>query len=181
MELMVVLVILGLVASLVVPRFAAASGRAALKSGARDVLTTLGHARSQATAEGRSYRVEMDPSSGEFFMSCFDPEEDSEEPYVPYVGILGGTQRLPTGVSFAHVAVGEDAGGVETPGSSDTADTSGKVYIRFSPDGTADQAVVIVASEDAEDITLTLDQFTGRARVLEPEEAKELRDELGLD
>ncbi|MGD8238551.1 MAG: GspH/FimT family pseudopilin [Armatimonadota bacterium] len=180
MELMVVLVILVLAAGLVLPRFAAAHSRAALKTGAREVVTTLGYARSQATAEGRSYRVEIDPRSGEFATTCFRPEEDSQDSYVPHVGVMSGTMTLPAGVSFTRVAVGEDAGGVQAPGSTARTDTSGTVRIQFSPDGTVDQAVIVIANEDGDELALLLDQLTGRPRVLETEEAEELRSELGL-
>ncbi|MFQ5810304.1 MAG: GspH/FimT family pseudopilin [Armatimonadota bacterium] len=180
MELMVVLVILVLAAGLVLPRFAAAHSRAALKTGARDVITTLGYARSQATAEGRSYRVEIDSGSGQFATTCFDPEQNPEEPYVPHVGVLSGTMTLPSGVSFARVAVGEDAGGVQAPGSTTRTDTSGTVRIQFSPDGTVDQTVIVLVNDDGDELTLLLDQLTGRTRVLEPEEAEALRSELDL-
>jgi type IV fimbrial biogenesis protein FimT len=181
MELLVILMILGLAAGLVVPRFAGASSQAALKAGARDVITAIGYARNQAASEGRSYRIEVDPSSGELQTLCFDPEQDSEEPYVPHVGILGGTMTLPAGVSFGRVAVGEDAGGTEVRGRSAVADTSGKVTIQFSPDGTVDQTIIVIANEDGEELTLSVDQFTGRARVLGLQEAEELRDDLGLE
>ena len=181
MELMVVLVILGLAAGLVLPRFAEARARAALKAGARDVITMLGYARAQATAEGRSYRVQVDPSSGEFSTSCFDPEQDPDEPYAPHAGILGETLTLPTGVSFARVAVGEDAGGVQAPGTPARTSSTGETYVQFCPDGTVDQALIVIANEDGDELNLVLDQFTGRARVLEPEEAQELRSDLGLE
>ena len=180
MELLVILVILGLAASLVMPRFAAASSQAALKAGTRDVITAIGYARNQAASEGRSYRIEIDPSSGELQTLRFDPEENSDEPYVPHVGILGGTMTLPAGVSFARLAVGEDAGGIEVRGRSVAADASGKVTIQFSPDGTVDRAIIVIANEDGEELTLSVDQFTGRARVLGSQEAEELRDDLGL-
>jgi len=180
MELMVVLVILGLAAGLVLPRFAAAHSRAALKSGARDIITMLAYARNQATSEGRSYRVEIDPASAEFHTTYFDPDQDPEQPYVPHEGILGGVLALPRGVSFTHVAVGEAAGGVMAFGSAPSSDTSGRTAIRFSPDGTADQAVIVILNEDGDELTIMLDQFTGRARVPEQEEAEELREDLGL-
>ena len=180
MELLVVLAILGLAASLVLPRFATASSQAALKAGARDVITAIGYARNQAVSEGRSYRLEIDPSSGESRITHFDPEEDPEEPYVADVGILGEKLTLPSGVSFSRVAVGEEAGGIEASGSPASSSRSGETSIQFRPDGTTDQAVIVVTNDDGAELTITLDQFTARVRVLEPEEAEELRSELGL-
>jgi Tfp pilus assembly protein FimT len=180
MELIVVLVILGLAAGLIVPRFAAANSQAALKAGARKLITAMGYARTQAVAEGRSYRLEIDPNSGELRTTYFDPEGDPEEPYVPDVGILGERLMLPTGVSFSRVAIGEEAGGIETSRTRTSSSSTGTTYIQFSPDGTTEQAVIVVANEEGAELTVALDQFTGRARVLEPEEAEELRSELEL-
>ncbi|GAB4373016.1 MAG: hypothetical protein Kow00128_22220 [Deltaproteobacteria bacterium] len=136
LELVVVLVILGLVASLAAPSISGTLGAGRLRSGASDLRAVFTRARTLAVAEARPRVVRVEVAGRRFGV-------DGEE-----------SRRLPDGVSVASARIG--AKPVEEE----------RFRVRFYPDGSADGAEVILASEGGGTLRVAVDPLTGIAEAV---------------
>ena len=134
-ELILVLFLAGLLTAMVLPSFSATLASARFRGGAMEVRAVLALARTLAASQSRMQAVAISPRTGTF-------------------GVAGeGEHALPEGVSFS--AVFPEA----APGAGD------RVQIRFYPDGSADEAVIDLASADGGRLRVIVDPLTGIAEV----------------
>lgn len=132
-ELIVVLALAGIFVALVLPSFSGTLESARLRAGAADIRTTLSRARTLAAFEGREKAVMFDLERGVY-------------------GIPGETGiRLPEGVSILAARVGE------------TVTEEESTRVRFFPDGSAEEAEVVVVSDGGGRLRVTVDPLTGVA------------------
>ena len=132
LELIVVLFLAGLVAALVAPSFSGTLESARLRSGAAEVRAALTLARTLAASGSRVRAVSFDAERGEY-------------------AVVGEarTYLLPEGIRIASARVG-------------TGDAVSELFrVRFFPDGSAEEAEIVVASSVGGRLRVTVDPLTG--------------------
>ncbi|MDH3237376.1 MAG: prepilin-type N-terminal cleavage/methylation domain-containing protein [Deltaproteobacteria bacterium] len=137
LELIVVLVLAGLVAALVAPSFSGTLESARLRSGAAEVRSVLTLARTLAASGSKVRAVSFDVEKGEF-------------------AVLGEARRylLPEGVRIESARVGGAVVEEET------------FRVRFFPDGSAEEAEIVVSSASGGGIRVTVEPLTGIAEAM---------------
>ena len=134
LELIVVLFLAGLVAALVAPSFSGTLESSRLRSGAAEVRATFTLARTLAASGSRLRTVAFDVERGQYVV------EGEARTYV-----------LPEGVRIESAHVGTAAVEQET------------FRVRFFPDGSAEEAEIVVASSAGGRLRVTVDPLTGIA------------------
>lgn len=134
LELIVVLFLAGLVAALVAPSFSGTLESSRLRSGAAEVRAALTLARTLAASGSRVRAVAFDVERGEY-------------------AVDGETRKylLPEGIRIESARVGTAA--VEEE----------RFRVRFFPDGSAEGAEIVVASQAGGRLRVTVDPLTGIA------------------
>ena len=134
LELVIVLFLAGLVAALVVPSFSGTLESSRLRSGASDVRAALTLARTLAVS-GSSLRA-----------AAFDIEGRG-------YAVEGEARRyvLPDGIRIESVRTGSEEA------------TRGTVRVRFFPDGSAQDAEIVVVSPGGGRMRVTVEPLTGIA------------------
>ena len=137
LELIVVLLLAGLVAALVAPSFSGTLESARLRSGAAEVRSVLTLARTLAASGSKVRTVSFDIEKGEF-------------------AVLGEarTYLLPEGVRIESARVGGAVVEEET------------FRVRFFPDGSAEEAEIVVSSASGGGIRVTVEPLTGIAEAM---------------
>ncbi len=140
LELVVVLALAGLFLAVVLPTFSGTLESARLRSGTWDVRGTLALARTLAASGARDKSVSFDLSRGEY-------------------GVVGGSnvRVLPEGIRFAAVRLGAEEDPVE----------EGIAQVRFSADGSADDAEIVLASSGGGSLRVVVEPLTGLAEAME--------------
>jgi Tfp pilus assembly protein FimT len=123
---------MGLAAALVMPSISGTLASARFRQGAAEVRAALTQARAQAASTGRDRAVRFDLEQGGYGI----PSDN--------VG-----RSLPAGVRVAGVTCWGD-----------TAET-GVVEVRFFPDGSADEAEIVLVDDGGGRIRLRVDPLTG--------------------
>ncbi|HXK59100.1 MAG TPA: prepilin-type N-terminal cleavage/methylation domain-containing protein [Acidobacteriota bacterium] len=138
LELVIVLVLLALASALVAPSFTTGLGGLQLETSARDVITLMRHARSQAIGKQEVFRVilgEQDPLSLKYFLANEFGETIKE-------------QSLPDGFRF------EVPDNWQLP-----------MVVSFYPNGRSSGAVFGVRSGQGKTKIIAVDVITGFARL----------------
>jgi prepilin-type N-terminal cleavage/methylation domain-containing protein len=116
-ELLMVMVIVSVLAGLIVPKLIGfVSGRSA-NHAATQIVALARYARAQAISEGRMYRLNVDPSSRQYWLTA---ETNGE--YDAPAGEYGSRYTLPDGVSMETDIPVQDGG----------------TYVAFTPTGRVD-------------------------------------------
>lgn len=132
LELVIVLLIAGLIASLVLPSMSGTLESGRLRAGASDVRATFNLARTLAASGARERVVTFDLERGAY-------EVDGQ----------GGL--VPEGVEIASARTGTET--VE----------QGEARVRFFPDGSAEEAEVVLTTASGGRLRVTVDPLTGIA------------------
>ncbi len=137
LELIVVLFLAGLVAALVAPSFTGTLDSSRLRSGAAEVRSVLNLARTLAASGSRHRDVAFDIGKGEY-------------------AVLGEarTYLLPEGVRIESALVGGAVVEEET------------FRVRFFPDGSAEEAEIVVSSMSGGRFRVTVEPLTGIAEAM---------------
>ena len=173
---MIVVAMIGVIAAIVFPRLDPFLPQRRLKSAARLLSGTISLAYGEAIAKNRTYRLYMDSSTDEYWITEVKAlEQDNEQPTA--IGIRIGTRfdlleytdgsenveeslpsepmftrrRLPPGVHFSSVEVRRRYSGLGL-------DTQ---YIEFNPLGVAGAANINLANDDGEGFAVIYDGVTG--------------------
>jgi type II secretion system protein H len=134
LELIIVLVLAGLVAALVFPSFSGSIESSRLRSGAAEVRAALTLARTLAASGSRVCAVSFDIERGEY--------------------VVDGEARkflLPEGIRIDAAHVGT------------AAVDHGTLSVRFFPDGSAEEAEIVLASPAGSLLRVAVDPLTGIA------------------
>lgn len=140
MELLVVLVIAGLAASLVGPSFQRLMPGLQLEAETRELMAMLRHARSQAILSGKRVTVSQDAGSGGLRLSYRE-----------------GLHRPPAGLSLTLASGSENLAKV-TAGST----ASGGAQLSFFPEGDSSGGSLAVATEDGRQTLIKIEGLSGR-------------------
>ena len=134
LELIVVLVLAGLVAALVVPSFSGTLESTRLRSGAAEIRAVFTLARTLAASGSRVRAVAFDAGKGEYEI------EGEARKYI-----------LPEGIRIEAARFRGGTAEQET------------FRVRFFPDGSAEEASILVASTAGGRLRVTVDPLTGIA------------------
>ncbi len=143
LELVVVLFLAGILAALVVPSLSGTLESSRLRGGAAEVRATLSLARNLSASAGRVRTVEFDLEKGEF-------------------GIGGGQRRslLPEGVRFQSIRTGNALMEWGRP-----VGEAGNPKVLFHPDGSAEEAEIVLTSNDGRSLRVAVEPLTGMVEV----------------
>jgi len=182
-ELMVVMTILVMLAALTAPAFVRQYHEAKLRAAARDIVSLMQYARSQAVVEGTTYRLNV--GGDRLWVSYYDTEteqdpnrRDATQPaFVPDESVLGASRALPEGIVIRELQLGDESLAQLSDEALETLDSQrsqlneeGTPYISFTPSGTTDGARILLENEYESRLVVTLDAITGRTQVLEEDE-----------
>ena len=148
-EFIIVILILSLALIIVLPDFKEIFPSAYLSSSARYVANEIIWLYHEAGFEGKSYRLNIDLDSDEYWVS--EEAQAGETDEVP--GSVSGAKNLLPGVSFRDVVVG--AVKVDR----------GEAHIAFLPGGVLEPAVIHLVNSEGEEISITVDCLTGRTQI----------------
>ena len=183
MELLLVLVIMAIMAAMVLPRLFEVEARQALRSAADQLNGNMVDARQQAMVSGQTMFMLFQFETGLYGVV---PEPIDQETIATFEQVtqlltqaaessrmtgtggstnlsqITGIEQLPAGVKFltgqAGVAQTNDTSAIQ-------ADLSGLPYIAFAPDGTTDDTIIQLISEEQDRITVQLRGLTGAIRI----------------
>jgi prepilin-type N-terminal cleavage/methylation domain-containing protein len=153
LELAVVLLIIGLVMAIAMPRFAAFQG-AEIRSESHRLAARSHYLYEEAGAQKVLLRLNLDLNHSTYFVTRLDPFA-IRPTFMPEKGPAGGVVTLPADVRLRDVWV-EGAGLFR----------SGIVGCEFYPSGTADAAVIHLLDRRGEVMTIGIDPFNGAATIL---------------
>jgi prepilin-type N-terminal cleavage/methylation domain-containing protein len=147
-ELILVLLLIALGSAFVIPRAAPLAGRR-MDASMRQVLAASRHARSLAVTSGAGARLCVDAGERRWWLEVETDPFENPGVYEAPGDEWGAGATLPEGVSL------------EDPGTE---------AVRFRPDGTADDALLVFAGADGERRAVEIRGLTGLSRILEEEE-----------
>ncbi len=152
LELAVVLLIIGLVMAIAMPRFGAFQS-AELRSESRRLAARSHSLYEEAGAQKVLMRLNVDLNRSTYFVTRLDPLS-ARPSFSLEKGPAGGIVTMPNDVRFRDVWV-EGAGLFR----------SGIVGFEFYPSGTADAAVIHLRDRNGEVMTVGIDPFSGTASI----------------
>jgi prepilin-type N-terminal cleavage/methylation domain-containing protein len=173
-ELVIVLAVLVIMATLAVPSWQSASSTMRLTESADILRTAWATARAHAINEGRAYRFAYVPNHGNYRIAPDSSDqwggstgpEQTDNSTPPYVQ----EDVLPKGVRFSSAEVVQSANGHFEGG--DTALPPGSVQpsgwttaVTFQPDGSAQDVEVIFTTEGSRPLSVKLRGLTGAVTV----------------
>lgn len=152
-ELVVVVLIVGLMATLAVTRMDFLVPKYRLRAAARGVGSLAKQARVRAAATGKDVYLEMDLSKGLYWLLVAFPKEaePGREPdfaALEYAPVL--QQQLPDGVEFHDVVLGPEQ----------KIDRR-QARVRISPFGASDHVIVNLRNKDDRRMSVRMNGFTG--------------------
>jgi prepilin-type N-terminal cleavage/methylation domain-containing protein len=188
LELILVMAIIAIVAAAIIPSFRAfALGRTSSNT-ATDIIGLANYARTQAAAEGRTYRLNFDPASGEFWLTAqaggmfIPPSNDFGDHYRVADGMhmdVVVNPQATTGVLPAAVDQQEQptqAFGPVTQSGTGQPNTliqrmhQGGLYVEFQPSGRTDPAQIRLTNSVGDTIDIACASATETFRILVPGE-----------
>jgi general secretion pathway protein H len=153
-ELSLVLLIIGLAAALVVPRFRDRS-HSDLISHARRLAVTFRFLRQEAILNGRIYRLTYDLGEHRYWITSAEDRGD-ESQFERESGMLGKVVTLPPPVAFSDVVLPFTAGRV----------VEGLAATHFYPDGYIDETIVHLDNGTDVYTLAVMNPLTGRVAVV---------------
>jgi len=157
---MLVMLIIGVVAGLTVPMFRGTLSSVSLQSGARSVMALANHARAMASAQALRYCLNFNPDEGTFWLTAELQPLTAFDQFDPLPNAWGRVFNLPERVAFERLVRVDD--GQETPLAGEDA------RVVFYPDGTADEAEIVLANDRNDVLALSVRPWTGRVKVVPP-------------
>ncbi len=139
-ELIIVVVVIALVLAVSYPSLSRGSASIKLRAAGRDILSTFRYAREKAVTEQTGMRVTVDREKQEVTLS--DDLGDGSRRYT-----------LPRDIQIRRMLLG----GIEV--------MEGPLIVRFLPNGSAEEAEVMLQSRTGSFLRIITDPITGGARV----------------
>ncbi|MDY6972449.1 MAG: prepilin-type N-terminal cleavage/methylation domain-containing protein [Thermodesulfobacteriota bacterium] len=153
LELLVVMVIIGLMSALAVPKLTGSLSNMDLKNASKKISASLRYARSQAASEKATYTTLFDFDNNRVSISSgrLTPEEPGEEPTGGDEGSTGRAKvyDLPDGVMLEKAISGEDE------------IDSGLFQVVFFPAGSSSGGEVIIGNHRGNRYRVSVDFITG--------------------
>lgn len=155
LELLVVLAILAIFATLAAPRFADFLPGYRLDQAAVRVMTLARKARTDAATRRLRYRLTCSVGAGTYGLTVEGDPLRASGVYAPPDDSWGQSFPLPDGVTFSEVDLADG-----------TVVTAGSGTINFKPDGTADEAIIMLQDAKGHQRFVYVRGLTGRVSVL---------------
>lgn len=149
-ELTVVILLMGLMFALTIPRFQGALLTDDLKKTTRRMIGMIKGLRNEAIREQKDYFLHFDLESNRFWVDSADMTE---------------LERATASEEASHFPEGVRIMDIWFRGEGKT--MTGETAIRFNRKGYVPQSVIHLGSEDGREFTLVLSPFLGRVKVLE--------------
>jgi prepilin-type N-terminal cleavage/methylation domain-containing protein len=154
LELTVVLLIVGLLVTVAVPRFTDLTG-ARLESSARRLAALVRYLSGEAAFRSHLYRLHYDLDQQSYWVTVLTAVQDTAEFIVDDTPLARPVQ-LPPSIMFADVRV-PDVGRV----------SRGQVYTHFYPHGYIDPTVIHLRDQSSRVLTVVIPPLTGEAQIYE--------------
>ena len=153
-ELLVVIVLMAVLATMALPRLAGASGAAQLRTAARQLLTTSRYARDYAVTHRTICRLVLDAKEGRYELLCQSDPQNTPDEFRPLRWGIGKAEGLSLPIRFEEIRIEpRNRGDGRTP-------RKGR-YIQFDPGGQADAAVLML-TDGRQAYSLLVAPHTGR-------------------
>jgi len=190
-EIMVVVVIVGVLSAMILPRFGSQRDNARLRAESERLLAAMRFAQTYATGHQTECRIlfkETDEDEIAYRLEISD--DDSESGYAPLSSMTVKPTTWPVSIKLDTIDVypGVDAGvsrvdeGGGQDGGAGELDADGERAVFFYPSGTSDTALIRMANAYRM-ISLVVEPNTGRAQIIRGrvEQAPNLREDLDAD
>jgi type II secretion system protein H len=161
-ELMVVVAILGILASLALGAYQGTRGEAELHSASRGLVSRLHLARSEAVTRGQPSRLRFAPAEGRYWLERRNAQNGAWEPAADAPG--GAEERLPERVRL-ELRPASEAVASRRRVSGFAEDARPADEVRFHPDGTAAGAEVWLRDSLGHGVAVRIDAVTGGVEV----------------
>lgn len=149
LEIAVVILILGILASVVAPALDGVSPQYRLRAAARDVGSNINHVRSMASATGKTFAMHYDLERRKFWMIM--PPEPEDDPEMDIEERPRGTViELPTGVKFQEILL-PDGSGI----------ASGELDVVLDGLGSEGSHIIYLQNEDDQMISVKFNALLG--------------------
>jgi len=142
-ELMVVILILGVIATVIAPNIDRISPKYSVRAGAREIASTIERCRSQSALTGETYSIVYDLDRMQYWVllpvkldEYGQPSEEEREPIRP-------PRVLPNGVRIVNVITSDNE-----------SHDDGEVQIDFSPFGNTGSHIVLLQYEENEKLNI---------------------------
>jgi prepilin-type N-terminal cleavage/methylation domain-containing protein len=152
LELAIVLVLLGLVLFLAVPRLQDFASGGKLEKAARKMVAVIRHARGLAAGTGMPHLLNLDIEKGRYWISM---ETSKEGPFAEDKGEALEQHKLPSPIKFKDV---------ETLGKGPV--VNGIVSIHFWANGLVETSLIHLRDDQDRNVTLILNPLSGSVEVL---------------
>ena len=161
-ELLVVITIITVLSASVAPVFLRNTDRLRLKDSVRHLQDMMSFCHSMAAFESTTFRLNLDPGENRCWISF--EKDPAQEPgvFYPYRASGYAAYRLQDVVAIRDVVIRE----ADEEDLDEGEDRDGD-YIEFRTDGTASEAVVVLANEQDERFSILVSGLTGGVRVIE--------------
>ncbi len=144
-ELTIIIVILGVMLSLIIPRLGEI-GEANLKRSARHLTGMIRFLRDESQATKAVYRLRFDVQEGRYWAEVMSLTSDQTVEFLKYSSAMGSEGSLSGQTTFRDVKV---AGHPDDP------------YIQFTPDGWVESALIHLRNGEEKDFTLLVNPLMG--------------------
>jgi type II secretion system protein H len=148
-ELMIVLVVLGLMLALAIPKLGEL-GDANLKRSARHLTGMIRFLRDDSQAKKAVYRIKFDIQNGHYWAELLTQTSDKTMEFKRYESTMVAEASLSGQTTFRDVQV---ASHPDDP------------FIRFTPDGWVEHALIHLRDGDNKDFTLIVNSLTGNTEL----------------
>jgi type II secretion system protein H len=158
-ELMTVIVIIAIMTALIVPEMKGTFQDALLRSTGRELVDAIELSSSRAVSLNQTVRLDLDAATGRYELARKTHHNGVEE-FEPLKDVAGANGKWDTRVSV-RIVQQEDA--------SDEATATNQVSaLMFNPDGTADNALIMLKDRAGFQLALRLNPITSRVSIIEP-------------
>jgi len=140
-EILVVLALFALAAALVLPSFSGGMRGLQLQTSARDLITRMKQARSEAISQQKVFRIVLASDEKKSYYLLTNEYEEELKSF-----------DLPKGVSFV------------------ADDRVGSLIVSFYPNGRSSGAIFALSNEAGKQVVILVDTITGFAKVKRPDE-----------
>jgi len=147
-ELILVVILIGLIITLTIPRFRSAILTDDLKATARRIVGTINELRNEAIRKHTAYILHFDLESNRFWFNSSDMTEEEQ------AFARKNAATIPKGVRIIDVLFKNDRKMV-----------SGEISIRFTRKGYVQQSIIHLGSKDGRVFSLVLNPFLRRVKV----------------
>ena len=163
---LVALVVIGLLSIMILPEMRGSHGDALLRTTGREVVNVCGIATSRAVSFNQIHRVYFEMSTGRFGLEKRLGSALSLERFEPVRDVPGTTGEIDPRITCQVRHATPDTEEASEPDNPLSAGGPFKDGVAFYPDGTADDAEILLRDRDGYGLRVTINPVTSRVRVM---------------